>query len=100
MRKTDCCDWAKTADGKHQTCSLLMQQPMAWAYDFAALKGTVAPSFLSGAAGLQISSRVLADEAPQPPAGSASQTRTGVRAEHGTNGGLAYPCSIFTIEVT
>jgi hypothetical protein len=42
-------DATKTPDGKNATFSLFLQQQMAWTYDFAARKGTVAPSFLLGA---------------------------------------------------
>jgi peptidoglycan hydrolase-like protein with peptidoglycan-binding domain len=42
-------DATKTADGKNATFSLFCQQQMAWTYDLAARKGTVAPSFLVGA---------------------------------------------------
>ncbi len=42
-------DATKTADGKNATFSLFCQQQMAWTYDLAARKGTVAPSFLLGA---------------------------------------------------
>lgn len=42
-------DVNKTPDGKNATFSLFCQQQMAWTYDLAARKGTVAPSFLLGA---------------------------------------------------
>ncbi|HWY56811.1 MAG TPA: peptidoglycan-binding domain-containing protein [Terriglobales bacterium] len=41
--------WDFVKIGQHDVLSLFCQQQLAWTYDLAARKGTVAPSFLAGA---------------------------------------------------